>query len=57
MASKKSMEAQQEAFLYIKDKFEVQLIDTTFNDAKNKLFKTEADLLQSKYDYIFKQRF
>lgn len=57
LASKKSMEAQQEAFQYIKDKFEVQLIDTyVFNDAKNKLFKTEADLLQSKYDYIFKTK-
>ena len=25
-----------------------------YNDAKNKLIKAESDLLQSKYDYLFK---
>ena len=25
-----------------------------YNDAKNKLIKAESDLLQAKYDYLFK---
>jgi len=54
-ATKKAVEANQESFKYIDQKFSVGLLNSLdFNDAKNKLIKAESDLLQAKYDYIFK---
>ena len=55
LASQKSVQALSESFRYTEEKYNVELVSTyEYNDAKNKLFQAEADLLQAKYDYIFK---
>ena len=55
LASQKSVQALSESFRYTEEKYNVELVSTyEYNDAKNRLFRAEADLLQSKYDYIFK---
>ena len=55
LASQKSVQALSESFRYTEEKYNVELVSTyEYNDAKNRLFQAEADLLQSKYDYIFK---
>lgn len=57
LASTKSVEALSESFRYIEEKYEVELVSTyEYNDAKNNLFQAEADLLQAKYDFIFKRK-
>jgi outer membrane protein len=54
-ASQKAVDAMSESFKYMEQRFNVNLISTVdFNDAKNKLLKAQSDLLQAKYDYIFK---
>jgi len=54
-ATKKAVESSQEAFKYIDQKFNVGMVNSLdYDDAKNKLVKAESDLLQAKYDYIFK---
>lgn len=54
-ASKKAVDAMEESFHYMGQKYEVGSATTTeYNDAKNKLAKAKSDLLQAKYDYIFK---
>jgi outer membrane protein len=54
-ATLKSVEATKESFKYTEQKFNVGLLNSLdFNDAKNKLIKAQSDLLQAKYDYIFK---
>ena len=54
-ASEKALLATQESFKYSKEKFEVGLVNTVdFNIAKTQLVRTQSDLLQAKYDFIFK---
>lgn len=54
-ASEKALIATQESFKYSKEKFEVGLVNSVdFNIAKTQLVKTQSDLLQAKYDFIFK---
>lgn len=56
-ASKKSREALEEAFKYADKRFNVGDINAVeYNDAKNKLAKAESDLLQAKYDFVFRQK-
>ncbi len=56
-ASLKAIEAMQESFKYTEQKFNVGLLNTNdYNDAKNKLIKTQSDLLQAKYEYVFKTK-
>jgi outer membrane protein len=44
-----------ESFKYTQEKYQVGLVNTVdFNVAKNQLSRTQSDLLQAKYDYIFK---
>lgn len=53
--TKKSVEALQESFNYNQQKFNEGMLNVyDYNDAKNKLIKAESDLLQAKYDYLFK---
>lgn len=53
--AKISAEALQESFSYNQQKFNEGMLNVyDYNDAKNKLIKVESDLLQSKYDYLFK---
>ena len=57
IASKKYVEYQQESFQYTQDKYDLQLLNSyDYNNAKNTLFRAETDLLQSKYDYLFKTK-
>ena len=57
LASQKSVQALSESFRYTEEKYNVELVSTyEYNDAKNRFFQVEADLLQAKYDYIFKTK-
>ncbi len=54
-SSLKQVEAQSEAFKYAEQKFDVGLINSVeYNDIKKDLTLAQSDLLQAKYDYIFK---
>ena len=54
-ASEKALIAMEESFSYTKQRFEVGLVNTVdYNAAKTQLANTRSDLLQSKYEYIFK---
>jgi outer membrane protein len=54
-ASQKAVNAMEESFKYMEQKYSVGAVTTIeYNDAKNKLTKAKSDLLQSKYDYVFK---
>jgi outer membrane protein len=54
-ATKASVTAATESFKYAQQKFNAGTINAfDFSTAKNRLFAAESNLLQSKYDYIFK---
>ena len=54
-ATKQTVEALQQSFEFANVRYEEGLLTTVdYNDAKNKLAKAESDLLQAKYDYVFK---
>ena len=54
-ASKKSVEAQRESFSYTKQKFDLGLVNSVdYNTAKNQLTKAESDMVQAKYDFVFR---
>ena len=54
-AAKKSLEAQKTSFENLSKKFSVGMVSyVDFNVAKNNLFKAENDMLQAKYEYVFK---
>ncbi len=54
-ASQKSVEALTESFGYTEQKFNVGLVNSIdYNDAKNNLMKSKSDLLQAKYEYVFR---
>ncbi len=54
-SAKKAEEAYQESFTYTQEKFNVGLVNTIeFNTAKNELAEAQSNLLQAKYEFIFK---
>lgn len=54
-ASQKAVIANSESFSYIKDRYELGMVNSyEFNESKNNLIKAESDELQAKYDLIFK---
>lgn len=54
--SRKALEAMKESFKYTQQKFDVGLVTSLdFNTAKNQLTKAESELLQAKYEYIFRK--
>jgi outer membrane protein len=54
-ATKLSVEAATESFKYAQQKFNAGVISAfDFTTSKNRLFAAESNLLQAKYDYIFK---
>jgi outer membrane protein len=56
-SSQKAVEAMEESFKYTEQKFNVGMLNTNdFNDTKNKLAKAQSDLLQAKYEYVFKTK-
>ena len=56
-ATEEALVAMEESFKYTEQKFEVGLVNTVeYNTEKNRLTRTQSDLLQAKYDYIFKMK-
>ncbi len=56
-ASLKNVDAIQESFKYTEQKFNVGMVNTNdYNTAKNKLIKAQSDLLQAKYEFVFKTK-
>ncbi|MGQ0827401.1 MAG: TolC family protein [Bacteroidota bacterium] len=56
-ATQKALDAMQESFKYTEQKFNVGMVNTNdYNDSKNQLIKTQSDLLQAKYEYVFKTK-
>ena len=56
-ATKKALTSMEESFLYTEKKFEVGLVNAVdYNTSKNQLTSTQSDLLQAKYDFIFKTK-
>jgi outer membrane protein len=54
-SSLEAVKSNQEAFKYTQQKFEVGLVNSVdFNISKTNLLKAESDMLQAKYEYIFK---
>lgn len=54
-SSTQKLAAQKESFNYTQQKFDVGMLTSfDFNNAKKDLTKAESDLLQAKYDFIFK---
>ena len=54
-ASLQKVAAQEESFKYTQQKFDVGMMTSfDYNNSKKDLTKAESDLLQSKYDIIFK---
>jgi outer membrane protein len=57
LATQQALAAMKESFMYTEQKFEVGLVNTVdYNAEKNRLTQTQSDLLQAKYDYIFKTK-
>lgn len=55
VASKASVEASQQSFTYAQEKFNVGAISSfDFNSAKTRLANSQSNLLQAKYDYLFR---
>jgi len=56
-ATEKALVSMQESFMYTQKKYEVGLVNAVdYNTAKNQLTKTQSELLQSKFDFIFKTK-
>jgi outer membrane protein len=56
-ATQEALISMEESFKYTEKKFEVGLVNTVdYNTSKNQLIATQSDLLQAKYDFIFKTK-
>lgn len=56
-ANKVAVNSMQESFRYIEEKFNVGRVNSVeYNDAKTKLAIAESDLIQAKYDFIFRSK-
>ena len=54
-ATTTSVSALKESFHYAQQRFDIGLVSSTdYNVSKNNLSKAESELLQAKYDYVFK---
>jgi outer membrane protein len=57
MATETALVSMEESFKYTEEKYEVGLVNTVdYNIEKTRLTNTQSDLLQAKYDYIFKMK-
>ena len=57
ISSEKAVESTQEAFRYTEEKFNVGMINTVeYNQSKNNLTVAQSELLQAKYEYIFRAK-
>ncbi len=56
-ASQKNVTALQESFRYVEQKFNVGMVNTTdYNVAKKNLARSQSELVQAKYQYIFQSK-
>jgi len=56
-STEKALISMEESFKYTEKKFEVGLVNTVdYNTSKNQLTMTQSELLQAKYDFIFKTK-
>jgi outer membrane protein len=56
-SSLKALEATEESFKYTEQKFNVGMVNSTdYNTAKNNMSKAQSNLLQAKYEYVFKAK-
>lgn len=56
-ATQKALTSMEESFKYTEKKYEVGLVNTVdYNMSKNQLISTQSDLLQAKYDFIFRTK-
>ncbi len=56
-ATLKSLKSFEESFHYTEQKFNVGMVNSLdYNISKNKLTKAKSDLLQAKYDYLYKTK-
>lgn len=54
-AAQKAVDAAQESFRYTEEKFNAGAVNSIdYSNAKNKLAKAQSDLIQAKYDYVFR---
>ncbi len=54
-ANKSSVEANEQSFYYAQQKYNVGAISTfDYNNAKTRLQNAQGNLVQAKYDYVFK---
>lgn len=57
IATKKALEASKESFKYIEQKYNVGMVNTVeYNEIKNNMTKSESDLVQAKFEYIFRTK-
>lgn len=57
LASQEALVSFNESFKYTQKRFDVEMVSAVdYNLAKSDLLKAESDLLQSKYEYIFKTK-
>jgi outer membrane protein len=56
-ATQKALVSMEESFKYTETRYEVGLVNTVdYNISKNQLVATQSDLLQAKYDFIFRTK-
>lgn len=56
-ATGKNVQALEEAFRYTEQRFSLGMVNSLeYNDAKNRLSTAQSDLLQSKYEYLFRTK-
>ena len=56
-ASQKAVTAMEESFRYSEQRFDVGLVTPVdYNASKNQLLKAQSDLVQAKYEYVFKTK-
>jgi outer membrane protein len=54
-ASQRALEAQMESFSYTQQKFDLGLVNSVdYNTAKNLLTKTQSEMVQAKFEFIFR---
>ncbi len=57
IATNKNVLALQESFRYTQQRFDVGMVNSIeFNDAKNRLSAAQSELLQAKYEYVFRMK-
>jgi outer membrane protein len=54
-SSQKALEAQQESFSYTQQRFDLGLVNSVdYNTAKNLLTRTQSEMVQAKYEFVFR---